>query len=199
MKKSFILALSLPFLLISCGQAGGRTDVSKATFLEHYKEPESCKRPRYAVAKYTYKIDETGMEVYGDTNQHESNKDQVKYTFHNDGTITSDHETTLYYTEKPAQLELNNSGILTAEDEQDQYGGFLSYEFYINPLRVKYYVFLVDSNESNYGTSLTLYDYTYNNEMWLTKFTFSVKLKAYAGDKVATRTLLATTNISYTF
>lgn len=199
MKKSLILAFTLPLLLVSCGKTIKIKSVSKSEFVQHYKAPETCRKPTKAIAKYTYKYDTTGMEAFGDTNEHESKKDKVLFTFNQDGTITPDHVTSLSYVENPSQLDLNSSGIIAAENQYDQYGGFLYYEFFINPLRIKYSTFLVDNDGSNSGTKLTTYDYTYNSDMWLTKFTYTITLKGYVGSEVATQNLKTTTTISYTF
>ncbi len=199
MKKSLVLAFALPLLLVSCGKTIKIKSVSKSEFVQHYKAPETCRKPTKAIAKYTYKFDTTGMEIFGETNQHESKKDRVLFTFNPDGTFTPDHVTSLSSVENPSQLDLNSSGIISAENQYDQYGGFLYYEFFINPLRVKYSAFFIDFAGPNSGTKLDTFDYTYNSDMWLTKFTYTITIKGYVGSELATETLKTTTTISYTF
>ena len=176
MRKLLLLGV-IPLLLVSCTKTteDGQQEVSFATFCLHWKSEFICKQPNYATAHTIVEKDSSGWayinnELENDVVPEDRHKeDNNTYFFSIYGTPTPDHEPIT--NNKPFSLTLDLLG---------QYAHYAPIsKFYINPLRMV--IEIVGSSQYNdtgdaipyFWTIRAIYDYTFDDNMWLVKSTLT--------------------------
>ena len=196
MKKLLLLSV-LPLLLVSCSNKNAPRKVSKSEFMTHWKSPSACRKPVRADGSYKYRYDAENMSIVGGTDAHDRASDKVIYTFNPDGSFNMDHTPNFANYQKPYQLKAEE--IANAENQYDQYGQCLVYEFFINPLRASFTRILLSYEDGNIAKSVQKITLTYNSDMLVINAKYSYSLTGYIGNSVCYQVEAVESNLTYTF
>ena len=206
--KKLLLVLAFPMLLISCGKANAKQEVTFARVAEEMEAPQVLKKALKAVGKFSGSVKTLNGALIGMSEDiNNSISATLTYTFDNDGVAHIESGVKPTGAIDPYQLKYGGLA-LSAQSTIHQAFPATGYEVdwlanarsYINPIGIDWELVAYDTNASGgQAVYYQRFNLTFNEDQWLTKCHYIAKINYFENGQSAYYVCDTTATFSYTY